>query len=466
MGTNNLAETNPELAREWHPGLNGELSPSQVSPGSHKKVWWLGECGHSWQASLNHRSTNKSGCPFCSGHRVLAGFNDLNTREPKLAKEWHPALNGELESKNVAAVSRLIVWWLGECGHSWQAQIAARRNGTSCPFCSGNRVLEGVNDLSSTHPGIAQEWHPVLNGEVTPRDVSKGSNKKVWWLGECGHSYEQRILNRAVSGQGCSICAGKTILLGFNDLASVFPALANDWHPQLNGRLEPTGISPNSHRSVWWLGECGHEWRVAVSSRARGRSCPFCVGKRVLEGFNDLAFTTPAIAKQWHPSRNGELQPREVTAGSHRSVWWLGECGHEWRAEVKSRALGTNGCAKCAVGGFSSANPGLLYFISHQSHQAFKVGITNTGSKTDRLKHFQRLGWRVIQTWESESGLEIQETEKQFFRWLRKEIKAPTMLGKAEMGAPAGASETFSNSILSDAEVIGKIEQLLAQAQS
>jgi hypothetical protein len=108
----------------------------------------------------------------------------------------------------------------------------------------------------------------------------------------------------------------------------------------------------------------------------------------------------------------------------------------------------------------------LLYFISHQSHQAFKVGITNTGSKTDRLKHFQRLGWRVIQTWESESGLEIQETEKQFFRWLRKEIKAPTMLGKAEMGAPAGASETFSNSILSDAEVIGKIEQLLAQAQS
>jgi len=396
MGTNNLAETNPELAREWHPGLNGDLKPEQVSPASAKKVWWLGDCGHSFIALVDAGSLRGAGCSFCSGNKVLPGFNDLAT----------------------------------------------------------------------THPGVAREWHPELNGELNPAQVSRGSTKKVWWLGDCGHAYKQTIGNKTISGHGCSYCAGKKVLPGFNDLSTAFPKLALEWHPDRNGALRPERVTPSSSRSVWWLGACGHEWRAVVFERSsRNSGCSICAGKQIVEGFNDLTSTHPDIAKQWHPSKNRDLLPSQVIAGSHKSVWWLGACGHEWRAEIKSRALQGNGCSKCAVSGFSSTKPGVLYFIAHPAHRAFKVGITNTGSKSDRLKQFQRLGWIVIQTWESESGLEIQETEKHFFRWLRKEIKAPAMLGKAEMGAPAGASETFSDSILKKAEIVSKIQQLLTETK-
>ena len=36
-----LADRNPELAKEWHPIKNGDLTPAQVTPGSGKKVWWI-----------------------------------------------------------------------------------------------------------------------------------------------------------------------------------------------------------------------------------------------------------------------------------------------------------------------------------------------------------------------------------------------------------------------------------------
>lgn len=71
VGLNDLATVNLDLAAEWHPTKNGSLLPSQVTAGSSKKVWWLGKCGHEWEAGVSSR--NKGiGCPYCSGHRAIA----------------------------------------------------------------------------------------------------------------------------------------------------------------------------------------------------------------------------------------------------------------------------------------------------------------------------------------------------------------------------------------------------------
>jgi hypothetical protein len=91
------------------------------------------------------------------------------------------------------------------------------------------------------------------------------------------------------------------------------------------------------------------------------------------------------------------------------------------------------------------------------------VGITNPGSKNDRVSNFKGKGWNVVSTWENDSGRLILETETKFFIWLRREMGIPQMLDKSAMGTPQGASETFSDSILTQAEVISKIEELIAQ---
>lgn len=121
------------------------------------------------------------------------------------------------------------------------------------------------------------------------------------------------------TGPGCPVCAGAGDYPGENDMASLFPELAREWNPEKNGTLRPSQVTPASKRRVWWICPLGHTYAAAVGARTgQGSGCPYCAGKKVLAGFNDLATTQPCIAAQWHPTLNGALTPQMVTAGSHK----------------------------------------------------------------------------------------------------------------------------------------------------
>lgn len=268
---------------------------------------------------------------------------------PELRAQIHPDLNDEtIDFDSISAKSKTKAWWLGKCNHAWETTVANRFSGTGCPICAGQKVLEGFNDFKTFFPELATEWHPVLNGILKATEFTKGSNKKVWWLGSCGHEWEQAISNRA-KGAGCLVCAGKIVLQGFNDLASKHPAVAELWHPTKNDGILPTQVTPSSNKTVWWLGKCGHEWDTKVSelTRPTGRGCPICSGKRILPGFNDLASSNFRLAAEWDFQKNGTLLPNAVAAKSGLKVWWFGLCGHGWQATVLSRHQG-NGCPYCS----------------------------------------------------------------------------------------------------------------------
>ena len=217
------------------------------------------------------------------------------------------------------------------------------------------------NSLLEIKPELAKEWHPTRNGKLTPDEVTIGSHKKVWWLGSCGHEWEAVVKDR-VQGNGCPICAGKVVVEGINDLKTINPLLSREWHPSKNKELLPTQVTAKSSKKVWWLGSCGHEWETSISERARGRGCPICAGKIVLKGFNDLESKNPFLAKEWHPVKNGELRPSEITPQSHKKVWWeCSLCGSEWEATAYSRQVG-NGCPKCAKRLQSSFPEQALYY--------------------------------------------------------------------------------------------------------
>ena len=107
-----LAKTNPELLVEWHPTKNEGLLPTEVTQKSGRLVWWLGKCGHEWQSKVYIR-TSGHGCPYCSNVKVLPGFNDLATKNPNLAKEWHPNKNGDLKPDMFASTSNKKYGGLG-----------------------------------------------------------------------------------------------------------------------------------------------------------------------------------------------------------------------------------------------------------------------------------------------------------------------------------------------------------------
>lgn len=343
-GYNDLATLKPDLATEWHPTKNGALMPNSVVCGSDKKVWWLCNEEHEWEASISSRVSGR-GCPYCAGQAVIKGVNDLATLHPNLAKEWHTTKNGERRPSDVMPKCNDKAWWMGECGHEWEAVISSRSIGRGCPYCASQKLLVGFNDLATLNPVLATEWHPTKNGALTPRDVMPGSNKKVWWQCKSGHEW-QNTINVRNSGHKCPYCAGQMTITGVNDLATLKPELALEWHPTKNGDTKPSDVMPGSNHKAWWLGKCGHEWESVIASRNKGVGCPYCTNKKTLAGYNDLATLNPILALQWHPTKNGALTPKMVTPGSNKKVWWQCEKGHEWFALIRDRSKGS-GCPYC-----------------------------------------------------------------------------------------------------------------------
>lgn len=276
-----LAVKNSEVASEWHPTKNKKTNPSNVSCFSHMSVWWFGKCGHEWRARIDHRH-NGAGCPYCSGRNVISGETDLETISPQIAKQWHPTKNGDRTPNNITAKNKCKAWWICEFGHEWESSIGARVDGTGCPYCSGRNAISGENDLATTNPELASDWHQTKNGELKPTDVLAGSGKRVWWLGKCGHEWEASIRER-INGTQCPICANRVVLAGYNDLQSRFPEIAAEWHPTKNNDLTPNNIVYGSNKDVWWMCGKGHEWHTSIVKRtARGHGCPYCSGRRKL----------------------------------------------------------------------------------------------------------------------------------------------------------------------------------------
>lgn len=410
MEKKSLASEYPDIATEWHPTKNGDLLPEDVAPKSGKKVWWVGKCGHEWQAKVYAR-TNGHGCPYCSNNKVLSGYNDLATARPDLAEEWHPSKNGNLMADMVAPLSNKKVWWLGKCGHEWQAVVEGRYYGNGCPICANQVILPGFNDLKTTNPEIAAEWHPTRNGNLRPEMVASQSNKKVWWLGKCGHEWKATVSHR-VNDRGCPICSNKKVLIGYNDLESTHPQLSREWHPTKNGELTPSMIVAGAHKKVWWMCEKGHEWQATVKDRVEGTGCPACSSKQIIKGENDLATKLPNLAAEWHPTKNGNLMPDSVAPFSHIKVWWMCEKGHEWQAYVSSRARG-NRCPVCGKE-FHTSFPeqAILYYIRKQYPDAENGNKAAIGIELDIYIPSKRIAVEYDgYTWHKDNKSEIKKNE-------------------------------------------------------
>ena len=303
--------------------------PTSVTAGSGQRLPWKCKFGHRWESSVNNRAKGR-GCPICAGKQVLAGFNDLKTTHPELAEEadgWDPT--------TVRPGSNKSFRWHCKSGHVWNSKVCDRVKGSGCPICAGKQVLAGFNDLATTHPELANEAHGW-----DPRTVSKGTPQKYEWICPEKHIFSASVSNRTGRNKtGCSTCANKQVLVGFNDLATTHPDLASQahgWDPQTKVAF--------SHKKAEWECAEGHVWTAVIASRSSGRGCPVCTGRQVLSGFNDLQHTNPEIAneaKGWDPTT--------VSAGSHQKLKWICSNGHEYLIAPHSRT-GHNetGCAVCS----------------------------------------------------------------------------------------------------------------------
>lgn len=178
--------------------------------GTAKHLKWkcnVSNCNEIFDASWSNIQSHW-GCPYCSGAKTGIS-NCLATKNPELAKEFHPTKNGELTPYDMVGGSKLKIWWQckNNIKHEWLSTVANRNNHNSgCPYCSGT-LPDETNNLLVVNYEIAQEWDYTKN-KLKPEDILPNSNKKVWWkCKKCEHEWQAKPLNRNQKGSGCPNCA-------------------------------------------------------------------------------------------------------------------------------------------------------------------------------------------------------------------------------------------------------------------
>lgn len=349
MNLSNLLKDNKELMKEYYFEKNKDVDLDNLKPFSSKKIWWKCKNGHEWKAVVSSRSKGH-GCPYCNNLKALAGYNDLATVNPQLAKEWCYEKNGDLKPSDVLPGSHKKVWWKCSNGHEWEKSIGDRNSGLNCPYCSNQRVLIGYNDLATTNPELLPEWDYNKN-TISPKEITAGAEKMIWWICNKGHSYQSLAFNRK-KGVGCPYCDGKKVLVGYNDLATTNSNLTKEWDYKKNGNLKPTDITAGSHKKVHWKCQYGHEWIMSAKERNMGQNCPYCSNKRVLVGYNDL-YTycinnhLEDVITEFDTDKN-KFTMKDVTAGSDRDTWWKCPNGHSYKSSPSRRVMKGSGCGICS----------------------------------------------------------------------------------------------------------------------
>lgn len=136
-----------------------------------------------------------------------------------------------------------------------------------------------------------------------------------------------------------------------NSIVMHNPELLKEWDYGKNMWIDPHLIGPNySTKKVWWKCEKGHTYEATPHKRNSGRNCPYCAGRKVWIGYNDLESQYLEIVKDWDYELNDNLKPTDVVCGSNKVVYWkCHKCGFQWKLSVIKNIKRKKKCKNCGV---------------------------------------------------------------------------------------------------------------------
>ena len=221
-------------------------------------------------------------------------------------------------------------------------QSSVKSGAVKCACKKGPR-----NPLAECHPDLYRQLHLTKNIGLDTAKVGTGTRQRLWWQCSEGHEFQSSPAARIAGNSACPVCSGAKIVSGVNDLETLDPELFREL--VTNSRESAGPIHPFSNKKYLWLCKKNpkHVFEASVYSRKSGRACPYCAGKKVMVGDNDLSTTHPQLSLEWHAKNL--FSAEEFYAGSHKRAWWLcsRDSSHEWEAIISSRAKG-HGCPICA----------------------------------------------------------------------------------------------------------------------
>jgi hypothetical protein len=418
---NNLLDCYPNIERELHSELNGDICSAEITPVSGKKLWW--QCSnnpeHVYSSRVADRTYSGSGCPYCSGQKVDSS-NSLEGKFPEVAKNWDFERNDRLTPSDITWGSNKKVWWICEKNpeHKFQSSIVSRTSGGSgCPICANTQVSEH-NSLENKYPEIARSWHPTKNGEFSPSNVVAGGHKQIWWLCPYGHEWKTQIKHR-INGSNCPKCSNQTSQLEIRVYCEIKALFENtSWREKVEGieadvlldslkliieidgsywhkskvkadkdktlffeskgyqviRLREQPLEQLSHLDVCHKTNEDHKSilhalvlsiRRESNNKTTFTSCDNYIANDDYVAnteFNTMISMLPAppkelsllennprVAESWDYNKNHPLTPDMFYPSSNKVVYWNCELGHSWQKSIDAWNNVNSKCSTCSL---------------------------------------------------------------------------------------------------------------------
>ena len=290
-----LKDTNSELFLE----LAAKNANEFIRAKSRKPVEWVGKCGHRWVMSSRDRFDLGYGCHYCSGQKVLKGFNDFATTDPWVVSFWSP--RNELGPDKVTRGSKKEVWIkYPNCGHErrFTPNHLVKISSVTCKECETIGVM---------HPLLKLQLFEDFPGFSSLRAES---NKVVQWKRPgCGHVYSQAVVSY-LKNKNCAVCSNLIVVAGVNDIGTRSPEITCDWS-SLNDRKFIEFSFGSNFLAHWDCFNCGHSWRATINDRSRGHGCPKCVFK-VSKGEKEMVLFVESLGYEVLSNDRSQLERKEL----------------------------------------------------------------------------------------------------------------------------------------------------------
>ena len=374
-GFNDLATTHPHLCHEWNYDKNGLLTPQQIGRNNTKKVWWVCQKGHEWKATPHDRTQDNTGCPICAARRNTsfpeqAIYYYIKKIYPDAINRYKCIFDNGMELDVYIPSIHLAIEFDGRAFHNTDVQH--KRELVKYSICKKNNI-----ELIRIKEKHNQEWKDTADDvyfipkEHNYRRLAYLIQHLLNVLDTRAH-LEWALLDKPrenfylppQSSVTVNLERDRLEILSYlydidNSLAKLRPDIAEQWDYEKNKPLTPNMFSPGSNEKVWWIcTNCGKSYYATINHKNRNdtRVCPECANQKrgrsftmgVVAKVGSLRETNPELAIEFHPSKNGELTPDNITAGRFKYVWWkCSKCGYEWQQSPNTRKQG-RGCPHCS----------------------------------------------------------------------------------------------------------------------
>lgn len=365
-----LATQYPELAKFGHPSKNGSLTPYDVMPHTHKKVWWLCANGHEYQKAIY--SHHKTGCPVCDSEKRTSFPEQaiLYYLDKIFPVEGRSNIGG-FEADIFCPSLNVVIEYDGEYYHKGQAS-SNREDKKNHFFAKQNILLFRVKE---TKEEVNFSYHKTdygynLNVHYT-QDYSFLTEVIATIIQLINEKFSSNyyIGNIDIVKDKVEIIKQYAIQKELNSFISQKPLGAKKWDYEKNGTIDLKMLPKTSKKKYWWkCPTCGNEWYGSLDNIVDSLTCNKCSRQvkteyevspevyindtsRFRDLPNSLQTQNPELASEWHPTKNGIFKPSHVTPKSGKRVWWLcPHCGFEWIQIIKTRNNGVSArmCPRCA----------------------------------------------------------------------------------------------------------------------